>query len=96
MSMALSKLVMAVAALAHHFGGGRGDRHGGRDFDLARTAAISPGNIRNALNSLTHHGALRGARILGSAMARAQLAAGATVGAADTRTTAIGPGRTSG
>ena len=83
-------------ARAHHFGGGRGAWHGGRSFRQARTAAISPGNVRNALNSLSHHGALRDARILGSPMARAQLAAGAAVGAADTRTTAIGPERTSG
>jgi hypothetical protein len=64
---------------AHHFGGGRGAWHGGRSFHQARAAAVSSGNVRSALNSLSHHGALRSARILGSPVARAQLAAGAAV-----------------
>jgi LTXXQ motif family protein len=44
-----------------------------------RTAAVSSRNVRSALNSLSHHGALRNARILGNPMARAQLAAGAAL-----------------
>jgi len=54
-------------------------RHGGLGFHQARGAAVSSRNVRSALNSLSHHGALRNARILGSPMARAQLVAGAAV-----------------
>jgi hypothetical protein len=50
--------------------------HGGQGF---RNAAVSPHNVRAALNSFSHGHALRSARILSNPMARAQLAAGAAV-----------------
>ena len=78
-----------------HFGGGHGGGHfaGGAPFRRRKVAPgmaapeLPSGesrrgqsrNVRSALNSLSHHGALRNARILGSPMARAQLVAGAAV-----------------
>ena len=59
--------------------GGGFVRHGGASSHQFRNAAISSHNVRTALNSLSHHGTLRNAHILGNPIARAQLAAGAAV-----------------
>ena len=61
---------------AAHFGGAH--HMGGAAF--SRSASIgSTRGVRNALNSLSHAGALRNGRVLGNPAARAQIAAGAAL-----------------
>lgn len=50
-------------------------RHGGANFGQIRNAAVRPAHFRNAMNVLSHSGALRNGRLLSNPAARAQIAA---------------------
>jgi LTXXQ motif family protein len=54
-------------------------RHGGANFSQIRNAAVRPAHFGNAMNALSHSGALRNGRLLSNPAARAQIAAAAAL-----------------
>lgn len=52
---------------------------GGPNFSQIRNASIGSGNVRNAMNSLSRAGGVRGGRLLSNPAARAQIAAGLAI-----------------